>query len=691
MIKRTIILTSALWLLAQWAYSQVSNYQYRHQGFSMRITIDNRGAFGRVAYPQFQGGGGTVPTDSIGLEYPIGARFEHIYGAGIWVGGILDTTTTPGPPVRVRGVTVGYEGWTGPFFEFWPARSPADTIFRIFSSTPGQYTDSNRYPPKPVAWDEASGMENAFPYKPISDADYYCKYDDYHERVTNHVPLKLKTFQSSFAWDDAYADAIIILEYRIVNNGQKNIDSSYVGFFFEADVGPIDVANYFQRNFTGYFQDSRTAYVHNPSDRGSTPVGCALLSTSRPLDSLRYSFRWWPGPQHPGTDADRYQRLASGSIDSNQSTSNLSDTRCLFGFGPFTIHPSNPPLPGFTPDTLKIAVAIVSGYDPAGNHLRIMQRNAARALDIYLNQGIRLPATPPSPPLRAEVGFRRVHLNWLWTPADTVGGGRANPVSNWDTTNARARAHPTWAGVPGYASRISPPFPPGTDGTRGGRNFESYRLWRSEFSGEGDVPDETFTLIKQWDVSGDTIEFDTGLEYEYIDSNLVRGKKYTYSVTSKSIPNLAFQQIVVNGRVVWVAVEVEALESKLRTNAIRIDLPFSVSQELDKVRVVPNPYRTDKDYTVESGGYEGPNTQWNENKREIKFINLPERCTIRVFSLAGDLIRTIEHGETIGGFPSGSHAMTLLSDSNRALASGIYIFTVESVLGTQVGKFVIIR
>jgi hypothetical protein len=688
MIKRIATVVYLLLVIPYLGLAQNSNVQYRKQGFSMRMALDNRGAFGKVVYPQFQGGGGTVPNDSIGLEYPIGQPFEHIFGAGIWVGGILDTATSS-TPTFVRGVTTGYEGWSGPFFEFFPGRSPADSIFRIFNQTPGLYP--GRYPPKPAAWDEPSGLEGAIPYRPISDADYYCKYDDYHERVTNHVPLNLKVFQSSYAWDDSYADAIIILEYRILNNGRKNIDSAFIGFFFEADVGPYRVANYPQRNFTGYYQNSRTAYIHNPSDRGSTPVGCALLTTSRSLDSLNYSFRWWPGPQHPGTDGDRYQRLASGLIDSNQSISNLSDTRCLFGFGPFTLHPSNPPLPGITPDTIKIAVAVVSGYDPAGNHLRMMQRNASRALDVYLNQGIRLPATPPSPPLKAEVGFRRVKLDWLWVPSDSANGGRPNPVSNWDTTNTRARSHPEWSGVPGYTSRVSPPFPEGNDGSRGGRNFESFRLWRSEYSGRGDIPEETFTLIKQWDVDQDSIEFDTGLEYSYVDSNLQRGKKYTYSVTSKSIPNIAYQQIVVNGHVVTVPVDVEALESKLRTNAITVDLPFSVSTESGKVAVVPNPYRTDKDYTYESGGYEGPNTQWDENNRKVKFINLPERCTIRVFSLAGDLIRTIDHGERIGGFPSGSHEMTLLSDSNRALASGIYIFTVESDLGTQVGKFVIIR
>ena len=678
MFRYTVIVFLALIFGSQLAFSQ-ANVQRRKQGFSMILNMDNRGSFGRVAYPGVIGGTDPGP-DSIGLEYPVGQPFEHLFGAGIWIGGLLDTSTGPVPRV-IRGVSTAYEGWSGPYFEFFPGPSPADTIFRIFKRADGTY------PPKPLAWDDPNGLEGAIPYKPISDADYYMKYDDRHVRVQNHVPLNLKVFQSSYAWNDRYADAIIILRYRIVNVGTKPIDSAFVGFFFEADVGPIHVANYWQRNFTGYYPDARTAYVHNPSDLGSTPVGCALLETSQKrLDSLTYSFRWWPGTSHPGTDADRYARLSSGIIDSNQSISNLSDTRFLFGFGPFSIRP-NP-----QPDTLSLAVAFISGFDPRGNHLAAMHDNATRALDIYINQGIRLPATPPSPPLRVEVGDRKVRLNWRWTPADSVGPqGRPNPVANWDRTSNYAHNHPTWylPEYPEYTSRTSPPYPPGVvAGDSGGRNFESYRLWRSEHP---DYPDYTFTLVKQWDVQGDSIDFDTGLEFEYVDSNLVRGKRYVYSVTSRSIPNLVPLQIIVHDTVQNVLVPTGALESQFRTNAVVIDLPFATSDQLGKVRVVPNPYRTDKDYTVESGGYEGLTFKWDESKRIIKFINLPVRCTIRVFSLAGDLVRTIQHDGGGGAFPRGDHDMPLVSESNRALASGVYIFSVESDLGTQVGKFVIIR
>ena len=66
------------------------NVRYTKQGFSMRLCFDNRGVFGRIAYPGVIGGIDPGP-DSIGLEYPIGQPYEHIFGAGLWIGGKLDT------------------------------------------------------------------------------------------------------------------------------------------------------------------------------------------------------------------------------------------------------------------------------------------------------------------------------------------------------------------------------------------------------------------------------------------------------------------------------------------------------------------------------------------------------------------------------------------------------------------------
>jgi hypothetical protein len=484
--------------------------------------------------------------------------------------------------------------------------------------------------------------------------------------------MGLKVIQSSYAWNDPYAKSIIIMEYKIINTTNRSLDSVFVGFFVDGDVGPIRIANFEQSNYTGYYPLSRTAYIHNPLHRGSTPLGVSLLfpedtATIPQNRKYRYTFQWYPGPQSPTPDAVRYDLLSSGNIRGDEYPS-LSDTRFLFGFGPFNIRAAGP-----GSDTLKVAVGIISAAD-----LRELGTMANRAVDIYKNQGIQLPSTPPSPPLRVEAGFRRVTLDWKWRQGDNVlfGPDFKDPETNWDTTNQIARRDPR---------RTSPPYPPGIDSSRGGRNFEAYRIWRSE---NPDYPDQSFTLLKQVDFAPDSFEYDTGLEYTFVDSNLVRGKTYVYAVTSVSIPN--FTEIRNPDGTVNI-VPVEPLESSKLRNAFRVDLPFAVSKSLGKVSVVPNPYRTDQDYKLENGGYEGLTSKWTENERRIKFINLPEKCTIRIFSLSGDLVRTVQHDGGGGAFPRGDANVLLVSESNRALASGIYVFTVESNLGVQTGKFVIIR
>ncbi len=76
-----------------------------------------------------------------------------------------------------------------------------------------------------------------------------------------------------------------------------------------------------------------------------------------------------------------------------------------------------------------------------------------------------------------------------------------------------------------------------------------------------------------------------------------------------------------------------------------------------------------------------------ENERLIKFIHLPAHCTIRIFTLTGDMIATLYHDDPVRG----EMDWNLISESNRAIASGVYIFTVDSDLGSQTGKFVVIR
>lgn len=76
----------------------------------------------------------------------------------------------------------------------------------------------------------------------------------------------------------------------------------------------------------------------------------------------------------------------------------------------------------------------------------------------------------------------------------------------------------------------------------------------------------------------------------------------------------------------------------------------------------------------------------------VSFVNLPQcRCTINVFTLAGDLVQTIEHDGAQG---NGQAFWNLMSRNGQEVTSGIYLFAVtphDERFADQVGKFVVIR
>lgn len=59
---------------------------------------------------------------------------------------------------------------------------------------------------------------------------------------------------------------------------------------------------------------------------------------------------------------------------------------------------------------------------------------------------------------------------------------------------------------------------------------------------------------------------------------------------------------------------------------------------------------------------------------------------MRIFSLSGDLIKTIDHSDG-----TGTADWNLLTSSGLSIASGIYIYHVESQYGNHVGRFAVIK
>ena len=148
----------------------------------------------------------------------------------------------------------------------------------------------------------------------------------------------------------------------------------------------------------------------------------------------------------------------------------------------------------------------------------------------------------------------------------------------------------------------------------------------------------------------------------------------------------------------------EPLETARSANAVYV-APSGNPQ--NDVLVVPNPYRAYEDYTVSySSGLQWENQDdgtpefFPSTDRRLEFINLPDSCLIRIFTVAGDLVAVVPHniaGDNNTGWVSDfSEGWDLNSRNQQQVVSGLYFFSVEDYTAgkkgnMQTGKFVIIR
>jgi hypothetical protein len=106
--------------------------------------------------------------------------------------------------------------------------------------------------------------------------------------------------------------------------------------------------------------------------------------------------------------------------------------------------------------------------------------------------------------------------------------------------------------------------------------------------------------------------------------------------------------------------------------------PFKkYSDTLSHVRVVPNPFN-----------YHQAN-RWSGERNRVTFANLTSHCTIRIFTVNGDLIKTFRHKSE----SSTEHWAPILTDDNVYPAPGVYVYVVEDndTGAKETGKFIIVR
>ena len=97
---------------------------------------------------------------------------------------------------------------------------------------------------------------------------------------------------------------------------------------------------------------------------------------------------------------------------------------------------------------------------------------------------------------------------------------------------------------------------------------------------------------------------------------------------------------------------------------------------LSDIKVVPNPFVVANAWQLDGGLH------------RVSFINLPEKCKIYVYTVAGDLVKILEHDEQF----SGETFWNLLNESNQTVAYGLYVYVVETAEGkSKIGKFALIK
>jgi hypothetical protein len=169
-------------------------------------------------------------------------------------------------------------------------------------------------------------------------------------------------------------------------------------------------------------------------------------------------------------------------------------------------------------------------------------------------------------------------------------------------------------------------------------------------------------------------------EYEYTFEQLLPTVPYWINVTTFDYgsPQSGLAALETNPTVL--PAETYALESVEQVAA----------QDM-KVFVYPNPYRLDEDYRAQGFEARGFGDRPEDRTRAIHFANLPPRCTIRIFSLDGDLVREIEH-DVDPMDPLANHDIwDLITRNSQLVVSGLYYWTVEDDRGeTQIGKLVVL-
>ncbi len=232
--------------------------------------------------------------------------------------------------------------------------------------------------------------------------------------------------------------------------------------------------------------------------------------------------------------------------------------------------------------------------------------------------------------------------HWVWTGKDSIMLTISRAKRNFDSGFAipQPPAPPAMFNVESGGDRISLSWSPSVSESEAG--FAGYEIYRA--TGK---PDTSGYVKIHTALPGVT---------KYDDLSPVRGFSYYYYIVAVNDgSNNTSNELNPTGPLYSNRFYTRTTDGAyLRRKA---------GKSLEDIRIVPNPYNI-----------KARNIQYTGEKDKMMFLNIPGKCTIRIFTVNGDLIETIHH---IDG--SGDQAWESATSSNQIIVSGIYIvhFTVD--------------
>ncbi|MEX2157417.1 MAG: hypothetical protein WD773_11345 [Gemmatimonadales bacterium] len=107
------------------------------------------------------------------------------------------------------------------------------------------------------------------------------------------------------------------------------------------------------------------------------------------------------------------------------------------------------------------------------------------------------------------------------------------------------------------------------------------------------------------------------------------------------------------------------------------DPSTTTAASLERIHTVPDPY-----YVTNA-------LEFTQNTKVLKFVNMPSRAVVRIYSVSGVLVRVLAQDDPTGG---GELTWNLRNRNNQFVASGVYFYHVETPDGkSKVGRFTVVN